>query len=122
MRFTVMLNIPNIKRARADHQLLPAIAVRWSPPGRADCAVQPQGNPILRGRAAAVRGPGQARRPQFALLAATFVVTAGVALSAQVLAPAFRRPAAARRVNQAGGAVMLAAAALLGFAPDEGRP
>jgi homoserine/homoserine lactone efflux protein len=66
--------------------------------------------------------PGRPAAPQFALLAATFagmefVVTGGVALSAQVLAPALRRPAAARWVNQAGGAVMLAAAALLAFAP-----
>jgi nitroreductase len=42
MHFTIMPDtlppVPNLKRARADHQLLPAIAVRWSPrafdPGR----------------------------------------------------------------------------------------
>jgi threonine/homoserine/homoserine lactone efflux protein len=70
--------------------------------------------------------PGRPAAPQFALLAATFagmelVVTSGVVLGAQVLAPALRRPAAARRVNQAGGAVMLAAAALLAFEPVGGR-
>lgn len=71
--------------------------------------------------------PGRPVLPQFALLAATFAglelsVTGAVALGAHALAPALRRPAAARWVNRAGGAVMLAAAALLAYAPAGGEP
>lgn len=72
--------------------------------------------------------PGRPVAAQFVLLAATFaglelLVTGAVALGAHALAPALRRPAAARRVSVAGGAVMLAAAVLLVLAPlGETRP
>lgn len=66
--------------------------------------------------------PAEPALPQLAVLLATFaglelLVTGAVALGAHALAPALRRPAAALRVNRAGGAVMLAAAALLAFSP-----
>lgn len=71
--------------------------------------------------------PDRPALPQFVLLAVTFVTlellaTGAVALGAHALAPALRRPAVARRVNQAGGTVMLAAAALLALAPAESKP
>lgn len=69
--------------------------------------------------------PGRPGPPQFAPLAVTFaglelLATGAVALGANALAPVFRRPAARRRVNRAGGAVMIAAAVLLALAPVGG--
>lgn len=66
--------------------------------------------------------PAEPALTQFIVLAATFaglelLATGAVAIGAHALAPALHRPAVARRVNQAGGAVMLAAAALLVLPP-----
>lgn len=67
--------------------------------------------------------PARSALPQFLVLAATFaalelLATGAVALAAHVLAPYMRRPATARRINRAGGAVMLAAALLLVVSPS----
>ncbi|HKA87107.1 MAG TPA: LysE family translocator [Haliangiales bacterium] len=60
--------------------------------------------------------------PQFALMATIFAaleltVTSGVAFAAGALAPLLGRAAVARRIHRAGGAILIAAAALVALAP-----
>jgi threonine/homoserine/homoserine lactone efflux protein len=60
--------------------------------------------------------------PQFGIMALTFAllelaVTASVALLAHAMAPILRRPSLDRAIKRVGGSVMIAAAALVLFAP-----
>jgi len=69
---------------------------------------------------------GRPALPQFAIMATTFVsleltMTGFITFAAHVLAPALRRSRMAERTNRAGGAVMMAAAALLVIAPVQTR-
>src|SRR5207237_7242321 len=66
--------------------------------------------------------PARPALPQFAVMAGTFaslelVVTSCVAWATRPLAPVLHRASVVRRVQQAGGAILIGAAALIALSP-----